>query len=646
MSYKRSMMYVLATFLLLNLFFAYEPRSALGYTEKRFSEIPLHIADYHLFDIGVVDFNDDDILDIYTANHFAMPGIHLGDGSGGFGTNVVAQYYLSHDRNFPELEDLRTSPRMIKPGVYIYWRAPKELVIYARHTDQTGEISGTITLSSSVTVAKRAFSANVTESTLPSGLAQTTIDFRSNHSTQDGILVIVPAFVAIPVMFKFDTRLPLDQIYIGPRVLEPPSHDFVLALNDRHGMAWADFNGDGLLDVYITRGGLQGSMARFPETFNDELMCNRGSFFENCIKSSGIKKSNNRGRATKWADYNSDGLLDLYIGNESTPNQLFEQRTDGSFFDVAPKLELDVVGSGPFMWLDVDNDRDIDLLMAKSSNISLYRNEAGSFKERSVGRGGLGGQFTVSDYDLDGDLDVFWASPQGNLLLINNAETVDVVKPSSVGLPAKGIAAAFVDYDNDTLPDLHVVPGGLYRQRSDHRFSRELQLANAVPEDIEDARVEWFDANNDGSRDVLISFQQKTMLGRTLGNYLYMLSRAIGIERPMSMAVEYLQWTTRYYLNVGSTNHWLEMKLIGPPGNPQAIGASVSVITDRNTQFQQVGCAEGSYYSQGHYRIYFGLGKYSGVQKIQIVWPDGSPQEINDILADQLMVVRYRERES
>ena len=225
-------------------------------------------------------------------------------------------------------------------------------------------------------------------------------------------------------------------------------------------MAWADFNGDGLLDVYITRGGLKGNMGRFPKMFSDELMCNRGNSFENCITSSGIRKNNNRGRAAEWIDHNADGLLDVFIGNEITPNQLFEQRSDGSFSDVASELGLDVADSGPFVWLDVDNDGDMDLLITKSSNISLYVNQSGSFKERSVGPGGWGGQFTVSDYDLDGDLDVFRASPQANLLLVNDKGTFDVVKPTSLGLPAKGVAAAFVDYDNDGLPDLHVVPGG------------------------------------------------------------------------------------------------------------------------------------------------------------------------------------------
>ena len=137
-------------------------------------------------------------------------------------------------------------------------------------------------------------------------------------------------------------------------------------------MAWADFNGDGLLDVYITRGGLKGNMGRFPKMFSDELMCNRGNSFENCITSSGIRKNNNRGRAAEWIDHNADGLLDVFIGNEITPNQLFEQRSDGSFSDVASELGLDVADSGPFVWLDVDNDGDMDLLITKSSNISLY----------------------------------------------------------------------------------------------------------------------------------------------------------------------------------------------------------------------------------------------------------------------------------
>ena len=94
------------------------------------------------------------------------------------------------------------------------------------------------------------------------------------------------------------------------------------------------------------------------------------------------------------------------------------------------------------------------------------------------------------------------------------------------------------------------------------------------------------------------------------------------------------------YPNIGATNHWLEIKLIGSSGNRQALGAEVEVVTPDGVQLQAIGQSEGSHYSQGHYRLYFGLGQHRTVNTVKVYWNNGYLQEIKNVPSDQLLVVK------
>jgi hypothetical protein len=178
------------------------------------------------------------------------------------------------------------------------------------------------------------------------------------------------------------------------------------------------------------------------------------------------------------------------------------------------------------------------------------------------------------------------------------------------------VTAHFVDYDNDGLPDLYTVPGGIYRQDAEHRFSPSPELAAAIPRDASAVFCAWFDANNDGWRDLLVSLQEKAT-GRS----------------------------TKLYLNQGSGNHWLQVKLVGPVGNRQAIGARVRVTTPDGEQLQPVGSSEGSRHSKGHYRLYFGLGRHAMAEALEVEWADGSRQKVRGVRADRLVTVEYGDGE-
>lgn len=92
-----------------------------------------------------------------------------------------------------------------------------------------------------------------------------------------------------------------------------------------------------------------------------------------------------------------------------------------------------------------------------------------------------------------------------------------------------------------------------------------------------------------------------------------------------------------FHLEVSIVNY---IELSGKDGNRQAIGARVEVTTSDGVQLQQVGQSEGSRRSQGHYRLYFGLGKIKMIDSVRVFWPDGTLKELEALESDRLLTVK------
>ena len=324
------------------------------------------------------------------------------------------------------------------------------------------------------------------------------------------------------------------------------------------------------------------------------------------------------------------------------PKQLYRQDAKGMLRDVAGEIGLglpehQIAGFG---WLDAEGDGDIDLLAFQDDGLFLYRNTDGRYSQEPIlsrtpdpteriGRR-LGedayydGKFTLADYDADGDVDAFSPSRRGNVLLVNDGGKFRSVDPVSVGLPAASIAAGWIDFDNDGRPDLHFVPQGVFRQLDHHNFKRTgLLELHAGQHDA--AIVNWFDRDNDGRRDLLLALHETPGFRRWW---------EFGKEPKRTSA-----WDVKSYRNTAPGGHWLQVKVRGTPGNPQAIGARVTVTSDAGRQTQEVGMADGAYFSQGHYRLYFGLGATGIAQEVKVRWPDGRERTMSGVVADQLLVI-------
>ena len=238
------------------------------------------------------------------------------------------------------------------------------------------------------------------------------------------------------------------------------------------------------------------------------------------------------------------------------------------------------------------------------------------------------GKLAIADYDVDGDLDAFSVSKKGNTLLVNNAGKYSPVDPVSVGLPPKSVGGNWVDFDNDGLPDFHAVPEGLFRQQKDHHFEATNLLVLSSPKYMA-AISNWADLDNDGARDVVIALNENPSLWRWW-------------EKPFKSAQDIFKWKFLSYRNVGADNHWLNVKLEGTAGNRQAIGARVTVVTPDGQQIMEVGSNEGAFFSQGHYRLYFGLGQHERAKTVKVRWTDGSIQELHNVPGDTLLVIEQK----
>lgn len=604
-----------------------------------FSKVEFKESSYFLYDLGVADVNSDGILDIFTSNHFALQRVMFGDGSGRF-SNSLADLHLYQDTNFPAIEDMQSVVMPDKEGVHIFWHK------------NTLNIRNNNTLIENIIEGELLFNADIKEiggndrdidvltldihsEKTQSGAPKSIIKFRLEKGES---LQIKPELIAIPITISIERSYDLSRLFLGSEQVVPKKHEFTIFLRDRHGMAWADFTGDGLMDLFIARGGLKGRMLQQPlqDDFVDELLVNIGDSFKSITLNSGLVKNGCSGHQTAWVDFNNDSKLDLYITcrRAGQANQLYKNTGDYNFEDVAKQTNLDLQGKwlGPFLWLDFDNDNDQDLILEEGNKFWLYVNEQGVFTRQyiSSNKGGIS-KLTTADYDLDGDQDIYAASSVESVLLINRGDSFITGNLGDLGLPLKAETANWLDFDNDGLMDLHVVPGGIFQQQSNHKFMRTGVLEHTFHLSVEDARSAWFDMDNDGDRDLIMAVKYKPSPGESLLNRL---ARNVSYKR---------DWSIFLYNNLHEENHWLQLQLIGPKGNRQAIGARVVLENEDGAVIQQVvGSAEGSHSSQGHYRLYFGLGRYDKPRSLRVVWPDGQLQTI-DLAVDKLIIVEYEQ---
>ena len=407
----------------------------------------------------------------------------------------------------------------------------------------------------------------------------------------------------------------------------------------------ADYDNDGDVDLLVLRGAWLHQHGRHPNSLlrND----GRGAFTDVTF-AAGLGDAHYPTQTASWGDYDNDGDLDLYVGNESSralpaPSQLFRNDGDGTFTDVAARAGLLNHGyAKAVIWGDYDGDRRPDLYVSNHGGRNrLYRNNGDGTFTNMARR--LGVERPIAsfpawfwDVDNDGVLDLFVsayaartehlaASALGLPVDVERARLYrgtgeggfeDVADRYGLVRPHAAMGANFGDLDHDGWLDFYVgtgyppyhslMPNVMYRNEGGRRFA-DVTWAGGFGHLQKGHGVFFADLDHDGDQDV---FEQMggAYPGDRFGNVLYR--------------------------NPGPGNHWIAIRLVGVRSNRSAIGARIrAAIVDGGTRravYRHVN--SGGSFGANPLRQTLGLGQASRIEELEVFWPaSGLTQTFTDL---------------
>jgi len=565
-----------------------------------------------MYDLGVVDYNGDGVLDLFSTNHTTRMTLRPGDGTLAYSVDAVHFLGLDSDPDLPGVEEIGPPANMSAPGLYVYRAAEGKMAVSLVTGGDVTHVDATLTFLGGAHAARPTggITATVTPGTDEQGRPTNSVHVTGSSN---GTELIGVELTAVTLDANVVAPAATSEVRIGVPALNPPALSFSWFLHDRHGVSWNDVNGDGTLDMTVGDGGLKGQIETYPGISADELLLAGPGGFAPAPTAALDNANHCRSRAMHWVDVNDDGLLDLFITCEMQPARLLLRNADGSLTDVSSELPP-IADAVPFLWIDLDGDHVPELVVPTPTGLGVYTRTNGHYVRRQrISTAETYTDLALADINSDGYPDIYAASPDGSHLLLGTASGFRIVAPAHYGLPATAQRAAWVDADNDGRSDLFAVPGGLYLQRQTGHFAASGLLSDAFPATAVKPLFAWFDGDNDGDRDLVTRYE-------LAGSY-----------------DGYVSMTENEY----ARGHWLELDLVGPPGNRSAIGATGTVTAGGLTTTHWVGESEDSTSSQGHYRIYAGLGSATTTDSITITWPDGSTQTVPNT-GNHRVVVTYQ----
>jgi hypothetical protein len=408
----------------------------------------------------------------------------------------------------------------------------------------------------------------------------------------------------------------------------------------------ADFNNDGWLDIFVMRGAWQTPIR--PSL----LRANGDGTFTDITREAGLALPAST-QAAAWADFDNDGHVDLFVGNENAPSQLFHNNGDGTFSDVASSAGVDRVGfSKGAAWGDYDNDGYPDLYVSNegSENFLYHNNHDGTFRELAKE---LGVQTPVwsfpvwfFDYDNDGWLDLYVSS---------HIESVAEVVRSYFGLPSRAETQAlyrnlagkrFQNVTRQTGLDRVTMPMGANFGDIDNDGYLDFYLGTGAPSYAALVPNLLF-RNQHGKRFVDITSSSGTGSlqkghGIAIGDLFHDGEPAIVAQ--LGGMVPGDKYYTSVFRNPGTHNHWLSVKLVGVKTNRAALGARIKVTIDtgsggRRSIFRHI--SSGGSFGASPLEQHIGLGTASRIEELEIWWPtSSSTQTFRELAVDQRIEVQ------
>ena len=428
----------------------------------------------------------------------------------------------------------------------------------------------------------------------------------------------------------------------------------------------ADYDNDGDVDLLVLRGAWTGEEAR--STPNSLLENDGSGRFRDVTFESQLGNTHFPTQTAAWADYDLDGDLDLYIGNEDYPNQLFRNNGDKTFTDVAKAAGVENRRtSKAVVWGDYNGDRYPDLYVANYGSLSkpasnsrttsnafeatsgspnrLYHNNGdGTFTDiaSQVGVTEPSRGFTswFWDFNNDGALDILSASYDGDLDdIVNDAQgrphSAELLRlyqgdgkggfidnAAQLGLTRVSftMGANFGDLDNDGFLDFYLgtgatgyhmlVPNIMFRNRDGKGFT-DVTTAGGFGHLQKGHGISFADIDNDGDQDVFTELGG-AFPGDTAANALF--------------------------LNPGFNNHWITLHLVGTTSNRSAIGTRIRVVVSKDgierSLYRWV--SSGGSFGCNPLRVEVGLGNPDSITRIEVYWPaTDTTQVFREVSMDQ-----------
>jgi hypothetical protein len=406
-----------------------------------------------------------------------------------------------------------------------------------------------------------------------------------------------------------------------------------------------DYNNDGHMDIFIPRG----AWLKMP--VRPTLLRNNGDgTFTDVTKEAGLDHAVNSISAA-WADFDNDGLLDLFVCCEGQANRLYRNKGDGTFEEVAYKAGVqgnDTVCKGA-AWIDYDNDGYPDLFLNNLGGTAqlFHNNRNGTFTDvtSALGINGPVAGFScwAWDFDNDGFLDIFATSYDRsvddlvNSLLgqphqrntcklyrnLGGKKFQDVTKEFGLDGVYATMGSNFADFDNDGYPDIYLgtgdpdlatlIPNRLFKNVAGKRFA-DITASSGTGHLQKGHGVACGDWRRTGITDIFIETG-----GATNGDKYHNI----------------------LFQNPGQGNNWLTVKLVGKKTNRAAIGARIRAVTAGSTPLTvHRHVSSGSSFGANPLQQTVGLGKADRVAVLEIHWPtSGTTQVFRDIAVNQAIEI-------
>jgi hypothetical protein len=375
------------------------------------------------------------------------------------------------------------------------------------------------------------------------------------------------------------------------------------------GAAWVDVNNDGLLDLFVVNY-LSWDVTKEPDCrYHDkpeychpkfykelpnQLFLNNGNgTFTDISAESGIRAHPGKGMGVGVADYDGDGLPDLFVGNDKLFNFLFHNKGNNQFEEVAFEAGVALPENGNLIsnmgvdFRDLNNDGFPDLAMVAlaGETFPIYKN---------IGKGGFE-EITAES---------------GMTSLCNSMS---------------GYSPNIADFDNDGWKDIFVSRGDVQSPAMADRA--QIDQPNTVFRNNRNGR--WSALTEEAGFGAQPPRRHR---GSAIGDFNH--------DGKLDLVVTALSAPAEIWMNDSpGANHWLELKLEGTKSNRDAIGARIRISVAGHAQFDHVSTASG-YASSSAGPIHFGLGPANKVDEIEIRWPSGTTQVLKNVPADQVLKVK------